>query len=151
MAIKRKQICKVCGKKLWLKEFYKESDTTYKKVCKECHKKYVNERYAISHKKPNGKYYHSSYGRVMEHNGMALKIFWNKDMLDILHKYYPNTKNEEVADRCGVSQRTMIRKARELGLRKNKDFIHEVCCDNLKLAVLSRKIQSYKGKQDIAI
>lgn len=143
MSIKRKQICKVCGNNLWLRDFYKSSDKTYKKTCKECYKIYINERYAMLHKKPDGKYYHSSYGRVMEHNGNSLKIFWNKDMLDILQEYYPKAKNEEVADMCGVSQRTMIKKARELGLSKNKDFIHKVCCDNLKLAVLQRKITPY--------
>lgn len=148
---KRKQICKVCGEKLWLRDFYKYDEVNYKKICKECFKQYIKEQYNLKRKKPDGKYYHSKFGRVMEHNGRSVKIFWNKDMLDILYEYYPKTKNEEVADMCGVAQRTMIRKARELGLQKDKDFMNSVWGNNLKLAVLSRKIQPYKTKQDIAI
>lgn len=82
----------------------------------------------------------------MEHKGHSIRIFWNKDMLDMLREYYPNTKNEEVAGMCGVSLRTMIRKARELGLQKDKDFVYRVWDENLKLAHLVNKIQGNNGQ-----
>ena len=44
-------------------------------------------------------------------------------MLDDLRRLFARTKNEEVAVVCGVSVRTMIRKARELGLQKDPEWM----------------------------
>lgn len=142
----RKKICPKCGRKLWLREFWKLKNGTRYRLCIECGRKEKTDEYARNRKKPDGIFYHKSFGRIMEHNGCSTRIFWNKDMLDILKRYYPTTKNDEVAEMCGVSPRTMIRKARELGLQKNKDFVLQVWEENRKLAQLVNKVQGNDGQ-----
>jgi transcriptional antiterminator len=60
-------------------------------------------------------------------------------MLSELKRYYPTTKNPELADYFGVSQRTINRKAAELGLAKNKQFITKIATDNGYLARIKQK------------
>jgi Zn-dependent peptidase ImmA (M78 family) len=60
-------------------------------------------------------------------------------MLSELKRYYPTTKNAELADYFGVSQRTINRKAAELGLTKNKQFIANVATENGYLALIKQK------------
>lgn len=52
-----------------------------------------------------------------------MKIKWTSDMLYCLRNYYPDTNNHEVADLLGISFRTVIRKAKELGITKDKDYL----------------------------
>ena len=96
-------------------------------------------------KKPEGVFYHPSYGRVMAHKGSTMTIFWNKDMIDLLKRYYPNTKNEEVAELLGVSVSTMLRKARKLGLYKDKDFCRLMSQENGKIGACMNRICGKKG------
>lgn len=51
------------------------------------------------------------------------KIKWTERQLDNLRRYYPHEFNDVAALMCGVSIRTLIRKARELGLTKDPDFM----------------------------
>jgi len=94
---------------------------------------------AVYKKVPDGKRYHPSYGRIMEHQGYATRIFWNKDMLDYLRRHYATTLNEELAGCLGVSQRTMIRKARELGLEKDPAWLAAVWEERRQLAHIVSK------------
>lgn len=55
----------------------------------------------------------------------GIKIRWTYDMLYMLRKYFPCTDTNEVADMCGVSLRTVWRKAVELGLKKDPRWIEE--------------------------
>lgn len=70
-------------------------------------------------KAKQGVYYHPKYGRVMEHEGRSMHIFWNQDMLGFLRRHFATTLNNELAECLGVSPRTVVRKARELGLEKD--------------------------------
>lgn len=72
-------------------------------------------------KKKDGLYYNSGKGKIMEHKGYATSIHWTPQMIADLRRWFPTTLNEELAGILGVSQRTMIRKARELGLQKNPE------------------------------
>jgi Zn-dependent peptidase ImmA (M78 family) len=60
-------------------------------------------------------------------------------MLSELKRYYPTTKNAELADYFGVSQRTINRKAAELGLTKSKQFIADVSKENGYLALIKQR------------
>ena len=51
------------------------------------------------------------------------RIMWSEDMISVLKRYYPNSKTEEVAEMISVSERTIRRKAKELKLKKDKDFV----------------------------
>lgn len=53
------------------------------------------------------------------------KIFWTGQMLADLKEFFPVTENPEMADMLGVSESTMHRKARELGLKKDPDYIKQ--------------------------
>ena len=50
-------------------------------------------------------------------------VVWTDKMLKLLRDYYPTMTNFSLSRLVGVSQRTMIRKARELGLEKAEDFM----------------------------
>lgn len=54
-------------------------------------------------------------------------------------RYYPTTKNSELADYFGVSMRIINRKAAELGLTKNKQFIANVATENGYYALIKHK------------
>lgn len=43
-------------------------------------------------------------------------------MISELKRYFPTTKNKELAELIGVSERTIVRKARELGLEKDAEW-----------------------------
>lgn len=96
-------------------------------------------------RQPDGIRYHASYGRIMEHNGYATRIHWNTDMLDYLRRHYPTTLNEELAGCLGVSKRTMIRKARELGLEKDPKWLLSVWEERRQLARIVSKRKGYPG------
>lgn len=81
-----------------------------------------------------GTYWHPSYGRLMTHKGYSTRIAWSPTMLGIMRRYYPSTTNEEVAGMLGVSARTVVRKARELGLVKDKAWLQEMWNSKRRMA-----------------
>lgn len=145
MIKKRKKICPVCKRSLWLRDFYKDATGMAVGCCKECARKQKRDWYNENRKKPDGVFYDKSKGRLMEHKGTSKKIYWDGDMLSIIRRCFPCMKNEEVAEMCGVSTRTLVRKARELGLRKDMDFMLSVWEENRKLAHLVNKIHKNSG------
>lgn len=96
-------------------------------------------------KVPDGRRFHPSYGRIMEHQGYAMRIFWSRDMLDYLRQHYATTLNEELAGCLGVSVRTMIRKARELGLKKDPEWLAAVWEERRQLAHIASKRMGNPG------
>lgn len=55
-------------------------------------------------------------------------------MLNILRDFFPSMFNKPLAKWLGVSQRTMLRKARELGLEKREGFLEDRRKDIQRLA-----------------
>lgn len=51
------------------------------------------------------------------------KISWTAEMLETLKTDFPVRFNKELAAELGVGWRTLIRKARELGIEKEVDFL----------------------------
>lgn len=96
-------------------------------------------------KKPDGTRYHPSYGRIMEHRGYSLRIHWSTEMLDYLRRHFPTSLNEELAECLGVSMRTMVRKARELGLKKDPTWLHKVWDERRTMARVISKRKGYPG------
>ena len=90
---KRKRVCPHCGRKLWMREQYRK----HRKVA-------------------DGTFMHRTLGRLVEHKGYSTRIFWNGNMLSIMRRHYHNTLNRELAEMLGVSERSVTRKAREMGL-----------------------------------
>lgn len=92
-----------------------------------------------------GIYYNEKVGRIVEHNHYSTRIFWNTQMLDYLRRHFPTSLNEELAECLGVSRRTMIRKARELGLEKDPRWLSEIWEERRRLAHVISKSKGYPG------
>lgn len=75
---------------------------------------------------PAGTVYTDKAGnRRIRTGSTGASIFWDDHMLYMLRRYFPNTPNDELSDLCGVSPRTVVRKARELGLTKSQAWLNE--------------------------
>lgn len=136
----RKKVCTRCGRKLWLRDFYKYRSTG--KVlswCKECFSENHRQWYLKVSKVPDGIFMNRKQGRVVVKDGKKVSIHWNANMLSMLHRYYPNTKNTEVAELLGVSVRTLNRKVKALGLKKDADYIENAKRDAGYISLASRK------------
>ena len=96
-------------------------------------------------KKKDGLYYNSGKGKIMEHKGYATSIHWTPQMIADLRRWFPTTLNEELAGILGVSQRTMIRKARELGLQKNPEWLKQIWNECRMIAHAESKRKGYPG------
>ena len=90
-------------------------------------------------------YYHPRKKRIVEHDGKAMKIFWSKQMLDDLRRMFPTSKNQEVAEYLGVSLRTVVRKARELGLEKDQNWLSDVWDSHRRMAHMVSRSLGYPG------
>jgi hypothetical protein len=77
----------------------------------------------------------SKIGLKKDHYG----IVWTQEQLKLLRDYFPTMFNKPLAAWIGVSMRTMIRKARELGLEKKPGFLDERRKDISALAAESLK------------
>ncbi len=142
---KRKNVCPHCGRKLWLKDFYHYSNGTRSSWCKECQKQNKRDWYNKTRKVPDGIRIDPVTGRKIEHRGLARRIFWDRRMLDDLKRMYATTKNEDLVDIIGVSLRTLIRKARELGLEKDAEWQHNNVMRHQKMASFEARRLGYPG------
>ena len=124
-------ICCICGQDLPEESFYPSEFRGNRKArCKECHK----ERKRRLNKLNEGIVQRGTR-LVIRKDGIS-RIYWSGNMISELKRYYPTTKNAELADYFGVSLRTINRKAAELGLTKSKQFIADVSKDNGYLALI---------------
>jgi len=90
-------------------------------------------------------YYSEKHGRVMEREGYATRIFWSTAMLDYLRRNFATTLNDDLAEWLGVSMRTMLRKARELGLEKDKSWLLKIWNERQMMAHSASKMLGYPG------
>ena len=142
---KRKRVCPHCGRKLWMREFYPLKNGGRSSWCHECVLEYKRERYRKTRKVPDGTFMHRTQGRIVEHNGYSTRIFWNGNMLSMMRRHYHNTLNRELAEMLGVSERSVTRKAREMGLEKDKGFVASLSREHLLLANARSKELGYPG------
>lgn len=96
-------------------------------------------------RKPDGVFYDPDKGRVMEHRGYAKRIYWSGDMLSLLRREFATTLNEELAGMLGVSLRTMLRKAKELGLTKDPQWLAKIWDERRFWAHAMSKKKGYPG------
>ena len=127
-------ICCICGKDLPEESFYPSELKGHRKPrCKDCHK----ARKRRLNKLSEGIVQRGTH-LIIRKDGIS-RIYWSGNMLSELKRYYPTTKNSELADYFGVSQRTINRKAAELGLTKSKQFIADVSKENGYYALVKQK------------
>lgn len=131
-------ICKICNRDLPEEFFYpSEFRGNRKPRCKGCHKAMKKSRATLKGDivKVGERLYVSKRG--------FYGIFWTPNMISILKRHYPNSPNSEVCEMLGVSERTLVRKARELGLEKSEEYIS----NNAKVKSLMGIITQRKNKQ----
>lgn len=107
-------ICCRCKRDLPEDAFYKYD----KSRCKECIRKMRYDKYHKTHTP----IYINDKGQWMRRQGKKAVLHWTGNMISELKRYFPTTKNKELAELIGVSERTIVRKARELGLEKDAEW-----------------------------
>jgi hypothetical protein len=87
----------------------------------------------------------ATFNRYAKRNGwkgaeqkVVLSIQWSSQMINQIKKLFPNTFNRDLAAQMRISQRTLIRKARELGLTKEEGFLDKNRHKITQLAMQSR-------------
>lgn len=84
-------------------------------------------------------------GRWRIHNRCATRIYWTPQMISDLKRFFPTTLNDELAEILMVSPRTLIRKARELGIEKDKKWLQDIWAERRMLANARSKELGYPG------
>jgi hypothetical protein len=93
----------------------------------------------------DGTFFHPKLGRVVVKKGRSMRIHWNQTMIDYLKRNFATTLNDELAEWLGVSLRTMVRKARELGLQKDRQWLVETWNEHCRLGNIISKRKGYPG------
>ena len=112
-------ICAKCNQALPIESFYQsEFRGNRKPRCKECHKEMKKSRARLKGEvvKKDDTLYISKRG--------FFAIYWTPNLISILNRHYPNSPNSEVCEMIGVSESTMYRKVKELGLKKSEEYIN---------------------------
>ena len=73
------------------------------------------------------------------------RIDWTIDMIDILKDNFSTSYNKVIAKHIGVSVRSLIRKARELGLEKEEGFLEYRRDEITKMALDAHPPHPFKG------
>lgn len=89
--------------------------------------------------------YTDSQGRLIERQGRAVCLYWSKPMTDYLKANFATTYNDELSDHLGVSKRMVNRKAKELGLKKAKEWLTSVYRKNIQFAILKNRVYGNSG------
>ena len=105
-------------------------------------REYYHRRHPV---KPARAFYHPAMDRIVVRDHYATRIFWSKQMLQFLRQNFATTLNDELAGWLGVSVRTMIRKARELGLQKDATWLKGIWDERRRMAVASTKVNGNSG------
>jgi len=121
--------CSTCKRDLPEDAFY-GSD---KYRCKECHKAQKKKSYDKYHPQV----YMNSNGQLMKRSRGHPCVFWSANMITDLKRYYPNTSNEELVGILGCSERTIVRKAREFGLYKSKEYMSHTAKEKSIMACIA--------------
>lgn len=135
----RKKNCTKCGQQLWLRDFYKfgrskDHPDGYDCRCKACRRKEKREWYTRNRKKPDG-LFRNARGQLVEHKGNSTKLTWGELRTQDFRRLFPVTKNEDLAIEFGCSPRTIVRKARQMGLKKDPQWLKGVWDKNRVLAI----------------
>lgn len=82
---------------------------------------------------------------VVRRKRNCAKITFTDEQRDWLIEHFSTTLNKDCADYLGVSMRTMIRFARELGLEKDPAWLHGIYMERVRIAARANKGEGNKG------
>ena len=143
----KKRQCSVCGEVKPLSESYtyKYKGRKYTRgFCNACDLRKRRERYREKH--PGGLTYDKDTGKLWLRNGRGRSLVWTSQMLSDMRRLFPTTKNDELAGIMGVGVRTMVRKARELGLEKDGEWLSGMWRDHVRMAHMMSRALGYPGR-----
>ena len=126
--------CTSCQRTLPFHDFY-QYKKGYSSRCKEC---ICRDRREAYHKQ-NPEIFQNNKCQWMKRQGKRAAIYWTGNMLSLLKRHFPNTRNAELVELIGVSERSIARKAKQLGLEKSKSFISRVATENSILSLTSKQ------------
>lgn len=89
--------------------------------------------------------YNKSVGRIVHVAGRSRSVFWSKQMEDELRRIFPRSFNAELCEYFGLSQRTILRKARQMGLQKDPEWQHQNCLHSARMAHIAARAKGYPG------
>lgn len=131
---------------MWLRDFYRlKKDGALSTYCKECERKAKRKEYARNRKKPDGLFMNMRTGQVIEHKGASTRIHWSGYMVEKITRLYATTKNDDLAVELNVSPRTVVRKARELGLEKDPEWLRRHSRNNCRKMQIINKCCGNSG------
>lgn len=134
--MQRKKVCPTCGRLLWRKDFYTQKGKGITADCKECFKAKRRGRHKQKHK--DG-FFHDDVGRPVEYRNGHRRFDWTPQMLYDLKRLYPTTKNEELAGIFMMSKTTVARKAKSLGIQKDKEWMANISKEHALLGGYANK------------
>ena len=68
-------------------------------------------------------------------------------MLSDMRRLFPTTRNDELAGVLGLAVRTVVRKAREMGLEKDKEWLRTIWKTNIRMG----QIDVYRNRTTLEI
>lgn len=86
---------------------------------------------------------------VLRARRRTTKIHFTDEQRQWMKDNFHDTTNQECAEHLGVSLRTMIRLAREMGLEKDSEFCHEMTMKNCRLMQRLNKGEGNSGKKNL--
>jgi len=75
----------------------------------------------------------------------GIKIIWTPKMIYMVKKYFPVKYNRVLAAELNVSMRSLIRKARELGIEKESNFLDIRREEITRMAMIAHPPNPHKG------
>ncbi|SFK99302.1 hypothetical protein SAMN05216357_11052 [Porphyromonadaceae bacterium KH3CP3RA] len=93
------------------------------------------------------RYYELSLPVVAKPKRRTAGIEWTDEMIEFITSKFATSFNRDLADELGVGMRTMIRKARELGLEKEPGFLDKKRKEISQMAKEARSPNPTKGQK----
>jgi hypothetical protein len=81
----------------------------------------------------------------------GVMIKWSPEMIEKLRTEFPNRITIDIAKELGVSLRSAIRKAREIGVEKRENFLDDFRSEITKRATAKKPPNPNKGNKDFRI
>lgn len=148
MLSERLKTCYRCGQEKPVSEFNRDRKKPdgISIYCAECGRKMRRDSYSRNRKVPEGIRVRED-GVKIRHEGHSCRIYWDGNMVAIMKRHFPRSTNQEMLELLGhqVSLRTMLRKAREMDLEKDPDWLRGIWDDCRMLAHDGSRKKGYPG------
>lgn len=91
-------------------------------------------------------FYSEEHGRTMVRKGASLGYYWSPAMITYLRRNYATTKNEDLCEWLGMGEQAVRKKAKELGLTKDKEWLADIHRQAIRYAQSRNKKLGYPGR-----